>query len=273
MIQATLKCIGLVLLLIIWFPLTWAAKKAGKLKLRDRCMMSCSACILWVMGTRVQVVGEAAKERPLLLISNHLTYMDIPVLSSFIPTRFTPKSEIGKWPIISSACDVTGCVYVERKADKIKETAARFEAALKQGEVLSLFPESTTSDGLHVLPFKSSFFSLATQSINGRELAVQPAAMTYIRVGNLPVDSTQWPKIAWIGDALLGPHFWEFLQLGNTDVSLTFLPPVTISQFGGDRKALASYCHKVISEAIETAKHAPVKRQSRWAMFRAIWKS
>jgi 1-acyl-sn-glycerol-3-phosphate acyltransferase len=186
----------------------------------------------------------------LLVVSNHLTYMDIPVLASQFAMRFTPKSEIAKWPFIGFLCRITDCVFVDRRPGKVKDTADMLHNVLARGEILSFFPEATTGNGIHVLPFKSSFFSLAEEEFSGQRLMVQPVAMTYTRVRNLPIDSMLWHKIAWYGDTELVPHLMEFLKLGAMHVDLHFLPPVSMEQYA-DRKELAQYCQQVITNVID----------------------
>src|SRR5690606_339385 len=137
-----------------------------------------------------------------LLVSNHLSYTDIFILASQVDVCFTPKSEIADWPIIGYLCKLNRCIFVDRRRSKVKDTANPIQEALQNGDVVSLFPEGTTNNGVSLQPFKSSFFSLA----ESMELNVQPAAITYTHINRLPVDSTQWPKLAWYGDSDLVSH-------------------------------------------------------------------
>lgn len=253
-IRAILKLLLLALWTILWFLPVWIAKLCGKIKLRDRFISLFCSGMLCIFGITLKTTGKLSELRPLLVVSNHLTYMDIIMLGSHAALRFTPKIEIGKWPLINWICRLTDSVFIDRRPEKLKEASQRMRDILGKGDVISLFPESTTGNGLHLLPFKSGFFSLAETPINGQELHVQPVALTYTHIRRLPVDSTQWPAIAWYGDMYLAPHLWTFLKLGSVTAELVFLPPVTLSQYG-DRKKLAAYCQKEIADTIESIRN------------------
>ncbi len=250
MIVPALKLSLVFLLALIFFLPVLIAYLMKKKEQRDKLVQIYCKWMLVIVGIKLRVHGKLSEKRPLLVVSNHLTYMDIPVLASQLPMRFTPKSEIAKWPIIGFLCKITDSVFVDRRPGKVKETADALHEVLAKGEVLSFFPESTTGNGVHVLPFKSSFFSLAESEFAGGKLMVQPIAMTYTHVRNLPVDSRLWHHIAWYGDAELVPHLLEFLKLGTMQVELHFLPPVSIEQHQG-RKELAQHCQQVIADVID----------------------
>ena len=253
MIRASFKLLLFLAWGLLWFAPVWLAAVAKKDNFRHRMIKLSSRGFLRIVGIQLKVHGEISGVRPLLLVSNHLTYFDILMLASHAPLCFTPKMEIGRWPIISTICRMTDCIFIDRRPEKIREMRDALKSALAQGKVISLFPEATTGSGIYVLPFKSGFFSLAEEGIEGKELNIQPAALTYTHVNKLPIDRTQWPSIAWYGDMDMLPHLWEFLKLGPIDAEIAFLPAVTLHQFG-DRKALATYCHEVISKHIESVK-------------------
>jgi 1-acyl-sn-glycerol-3-phosphate acyltransferase len=195
--------------------------------------------MLWLCGVRVTVIGECVDTRPLLVVSNHLSYLDIPILGSVVDMRFVPKKEVASWPIIGFICKIIDAVFVDRNVKKIGEGQKALRAALSVGEVVALFPEATTGDGRHMLPFKPAFFEAAAG------VMIQPVAICYRKICGLPIDYGQWSLIAWYGDMLLLPHLWHLLSLGNIDVELHFLPP--ISSLGMDRKSLAAAAQEAIT--------------------------
>lgn len=246
MILRALKAVLLVKWVLLCFLAGWVVLKLKKPALRDRIARACYRGMLRIIGVHVAVSGEMAPARPLLVVSNHVSYLDVPVLGSVFPFRFTPKLEISRWPGIASLCAATGALYIDRKPSAIGKNMEKLRAALAGGEVVSVFPEATTSAGVRMLPFKTSFFDLAEGGV-----WVQPVAIAYSRIRRLPIDSGQWPLIAWYGDMDLVPHLWTLLGLGRIDVRVTFLPPETIGAHGGDRKRLAARCEQVISEVIQ----------------------
>lgn len=250
MIKAAIKIVFLILWIVFAMMLLWLVKKTGK---KRWCEVFCNFAyevICLIINLRVKVEGKIASERPLLLVSNHISYLDIMILGAKTPAIFTPKSDMAGWPVISTICRLLNCIFIERSSDKIRESQVKIHEMFVAGEVVSLFPEGTTGNGRHVLPFKSSLFSIAEEKISGRELFVQPAIIGYTGIGALPIDSTQWPAIAWYGDMLLVPHLWKLLQLGRIDARLTFLPAVTLSQFG-NRKLLAAHCRDSAVEVLQ----------------------
>jgi 1-acyl-sn-glycerol-3-phosphate acyltransferase len=211
-------------------------------------MNICSKVILAIIGVRCVVQGAAAEKRPLLLVTNHTSYLDILLLGSLLPVRFTPKSEIARWPVIGSVCRLTGCVFIERRATRTTDNQDKLLTAMEEGAMVSLFPEGTTNDGRHILPFRSSFFSLAERNFGGTPLKVQPAVIRYTHINGMPIGYGQMPMIAWYGDMALLPHAAQLLKLGAIRAEVIFLEPVDISAFE-NRKALAAHCQSVIEKS------------------------
>jgi len=249
-LKAGVKLLVLALWIALCCALAWPAKLLSRIDWRDRAVCLCYRGILRIIGLHLAVDGQLSERRPLLLVTNHLSYLDVALLGSCAAVRFTPKSDIGAWPVIGWICRLCDAVFIDRRAEKVGQGKAAMQASLASGAVMCLFPESSTGNGLHLLPFKPAFFSLAEEPINGMELIVQPAALTYTSIRRLPVDHAQWPQIAWYGDMELMPHLWELLKLGPIGAKLTFLPPVSAGEYG-NRKQLAAYCQKAIASAIE----------------------
>lgn len=250
MIKAFVKIILLVAWIILSVALLWIISKTKKKKWCEKFANFGFTVVCLIIGLKVKVVGEMAKERPLLLVSNHVSYLDIMVLGSKTPASFTPKGDMEKWPVIASACRLLGSVFIDRSIGKTQEMKEKLRDVLAKNSVISLFPEGTTGDGRHVLPFKSSLFSIAEEKFSDEELLIQPAVISYKSVGALPIDSTKWPLIAWYGDMNLLPHLWKLLQLGRIDAVFTFLPVVKLSQFA-DRKQLATHLREEIIETLQ----------------------
>jgi len=264
----TVRASTKLLLMLLWIALfylpVWLVYTLGKTKLRDRMSQIVHHGLLRIIGVSVRVTGAPSELRPQLLVTNHISYLDISILCCHSKAHFTPKAEIRGWPVIGHITQMSGAIFVDRRPEKVGEMKERLQSALAHDEVLCLFPESTTGNGLHLLPFKSGFFSLAEEAINGRELTVQPAALTYTHIRKLPIDSTQWPAIAWYGDMELTSHVWELLKLGPIEAELVFLPPVTLSQHT-NRKKLAMHCQQQIGDTIQSIRsrrHLPIAKKT-----------
>lgn len=248
-------------LLTLWISLcafmislTWgyarvARRRMAGAPLRGRIIMQCYRGILRIIGLHVRQRGELTCDRPLVVMANHISYLDIVVLGSRLPVRFTPKADIARWPAIGTICRLCGDIFVDRRPEKIREARAAIHQALGQGEAVCLFPEGTTGNGLHLLPFKSGIFSLAGEEIEGRVTVVQPVAVAYTKLWRLPIDKAQWPMLAWYGDMQLLPHLWNVLTLGRIDAELVVLPAY-LPGAGVGRRELATACHREIGNSL-----------------------
>lgn len=212
-----------------------------RLNRRIMCLSFAAGCV--IVGLRVRVKGALSQQRPLLLVSNHFSYLDLFAIGSIVPAAFTPKSEIAGWPVIGRLCAMAGCVFIDRRPSKTLENKKLLEEARASGEVISLFPEGTTNEGKSILPFKSSFFSLADSG----NVYVQPLSVIYTHFNGKPLDEPALPIVGWYGDAYFFPHIAAFLKHKSADVTLVFHEAVTGSQFRS-RKELAQYCQQQIEK-------------------------
>lgn len=198
---------------------------------------------LWVLGIRVHVRGAVAAERPLLIVSNHVSWTDISVLGAIAPVHFIARSDMRNWPVLGTFARLQRSVFVDRERksaapDQTREIARR----LSNGDPMVLFAEGTTGDGNRVLPFKSTLFGaaqMALQEATGAErVLVQPVAIAYLRRNGLPLDRRERGAIAWLGDMDFVPHLAAMLGQGAIDVEVRFGEPIPFAA-GGDRKAIA----------------------------------
>ena len=203
-----------------------------------------------VLGIRVRLHGELSPERPLLLVSNHCSYVDILALGSKLPIAFTPKKEIASWPVIGFCCRLAGCVFVERTPKAIQQTKQQIAKRLGMGRVMCVFAEGTTNDGTNLKPFKSSLFSLA--ELNG--MRIQLAALTYTHRNGKPLDAAGRAEIAWYDDMSLLPHLWRLLGYARVDVHLQMLDVLNPTDYDS-RKALCSHSEGMIKQTLEELHH------------------
>lgn len=247
--KPVLRLLSFLLLIVLFFLPLWVtnliSRQAGSglLQIFYRLVRYC-----W--GIRVEVEGELSASRPLLLVSNHCSYLDVPVLGSLIPLRFTPKQEVRGWPLIGYLCEMASCIFIDRRRGKTSTNRENLLKVLRQGTIISLFPEGTTNDGSAPLPFKSSFLSLAEENMNGMPLQVQPIAVQYFRCDGEMLSRVEMDKVAWYGDAEFVPHLWEYFKSDGVLVRLQYHPPVTMEDCNGDRKLLTQRCEAVIRDSL-----------------------
>lgn len=199
-----------------------------------------------LLGVRLHVQGEVAEDRPVLLIANHVSWLDIPVMSAVAPVSFVAKREVNTWPFVGSLARLQRSVFVDReRRGAVAGTAAEIMGRLRAGDHVVLFAEGTSSDGNGVLPFKTSLFAAAKPSgPQAAELeagiSAQTLTIAYTRQHGLPLRRRNRPYIAWYGDMDMPSHAWALLKRGPIDVGVRIGPPVALDQFA-DRKALARY--------------------------------
>ncbi|HWD14736.1 1-acyl-sn-glycerol-3-phosphate acyltransferase [Pseudochrobactrum sp. sp1633] len=210
----------------------------------------------WLLGFRVKVHGDIVKERPLLLVSNHVSWSDIVVLSSVANVCFIAKSEVRKWPVFGTFAVLQRTVFVEReKKGRTAQQASDIALRLAGGDAMVLFPEGTTSDGNRVLPFKTSLFGAAHAAIRetGEEkVIVQPVSIAYTGIHGMPMGRFHRPIASWPGDVQLMPHLKGVLKEGAIDVEIRFGEPVSVTA-GTSRKELARIMEERVAEMLHSS--------------------
>lgn len=194
-----------------------------------------------LLGLRVRVHGEIARERPLLIAANHISWTDIMVLGSLADVHFIAKSEVAGWPVLGTFSRLQRSVYVERERPrKAGEQAGAIATRLTDGAPMVLFAEGTTSDGNKMLPFKSTLFAAAQMALreNGGTVTIQPVAIAYTRLHGMAMGRRERVHAAWIGDQPLLPHLRMLLREGAIDLEVHFGAPIEFAA-GGDRKRIA----------------------------------
>lgn len=198
-----------------------------------------------IIGLKVKCVGERPS-RACLIAANHVSWLDIPVLSAALPVSFIAKQEVAGWGIFGSLARLQRSVFVNReRRHTTAESRDEIQERLKAGDTLVLFAEGTSTDGNRVLPFRSSFF--ASAETDG--LIVQPVTLAYDGHWGLPMTRRRRPFYAWYGDMELPGHLWEALVAGPIEVTVIFHPPMMVSALGG-RKVLARKAEDVVRKGL-----------------------
>jgi 1-acyl-sn-glycerol-3-phosphate acyltransferase len=235
-------------LLFLWLEHPW----------RNRLPRLWHRIALKFMGIKVIMHGALAKERPLLIVSNHSSWLDILVLASVADVTFVAKAEVRDWPVFGLLARLQRSVFIvreqkRRSQDQANEIAERMNA----GEVVVLFPEGTTSDGNRLFTTKSTLFAAATsavsQSPTGR-VQVQPVAIAYTRIHGMPMGHYHRPVAAWPGDVELLPHLKEVLETGALDAEINFGPAIEVTP-ATNRKQLALTAEDEIRRLLEEILH------------------
>ena len=113
-----------------------------------------------IFGIKIKTVGKVSVNFPILLISNHASYLDIIILGSLFKTSFVAKREVEKWPLFGILAKLQNTIFIDRKISSLKIQENKIIKHLNKKKNLVIFPEGTSSDGNEVLPFKSSLFNI-----------------------------------------------------------------------------------------------------------------
>jgi 1-acyl-sn-glycerol-3-phosphate acyltransferase len=218
---ATFSCYG------AWFAGSFFIP--NKLYWRQIVFRTWARSLVRIMNVKIDVIGKTP-EPPFFLVSNHLSYTDIPVLRSVIEAVFVAKGEIQTWLLGRRLVGDLGNIFVNRQNRRdIPRAGAEVLEALARGEGVIIFPEGTSSKGEDVLPFKSSFLEFAAQS----DLPVYYASITYgTPVNEIPASTA----VCWWDDSTLIAHMWRLFGVKEFRAIVTFGEmPVQ----NADRKKLA----------------------------------
>lgn len=207
-----------------------------------------------LIGVRLEIEGEVVRDRPVLLVANHTSWLDIPVLSALAPVSFVAKREVGGWPFVSSLARLQRTVFVDReRRTSVGETASEILARLADGDAIVLFAEGTSTDGNRVLAFKTALFAAVKPTDAGTgapaDAVVQTVSLVYTRLHGVPLGRADRPLVGWYGDMEMQGHAWQLLKAGPLDVRIRVGQPIPLDHFG-DRKQLARLSEEAVREGV-----------------------
>jgi 1-acyl-sn-glycerol-3-phosphate acyltransferase len=237
-------------------PLQWLAV-ALKSPLRRRIPVFYHRFVCRLLGIRVRVAGAPVARRPLLIVANHCSWLDISIITAQAPVVFVAKAEIARWPFFGLLARLQRTVFVERdRRHKTSEVNAAIAQRLAEGDPVLLFGEGTAGDGNRVLPFRTALIGAARDALAAAEHAgeiwIQPLSLAYVSQQGIPLGRHLRPRAAWYGKMGLVPHMGRIVRTGGLDVAVTWGEPVP---YNGetDRKALARDLESTIRGATVAA--------------------
>jgi lyso-ornithine lipid O-acyltransferase len=213
------------------------------------------------LGVAVRQHGEwAGSGGSRLIVANHVSWLDIPVLGSLAPMSFLAKKEIGAHPVGRELVALQGAVYVDRGRRRcIPDVNARMVETMRAGAPVVLFAEATTGDGNRLLRFRSSHFEAIRQAaIAGNECPalVQPVFLHYSRLAGLPMARFERPRVAWYGDMTFLPHFTRYAGGGGVTCDVYCGAAIRVTP-DTDRKSLARLTEAEVRRLAAEARRAP----------------
>ncbi|WP_077000203.1 1-acyl-sn-glycerol-3-phosphate acyltransferase [Variovorax sp. KK3] len=190
--------------------------------------------MLALMDIRLVVQGTPPERGPVLMVSNHVSWLDILTIHAARHVRFVSKSNVQRWPLIGALATGAGSLYIERerRRDALRVVHHMTEA-LSRGEVIAVFPEGTTGDGTTLLPFHANLLQAAISS----GAPVQPTALRFADAAS--GETSMAPR--YIGADNLWVSLWRVLKAPPIHAIVRFGEPQPA--WGRDRRAWALSLH------------------------------
>ena len=255
-IRLALTLAAILPLTVVMLPLQAVAMRRRH-PLRRRLPQFWHRVVTRAIGLKLHVHGKPAHPggAGVLMIANHVSWLDIPALGAATPVSFIAKEEVSGWPGVSLLARLQETVFIDRqRRGTSREQVERIRARLAEGDAIVLFPEGTTSDGNFLLPFKSSLFGAvgAAGGEAGAPVLIQPVAIAYTHVHGMAMGRFDRPVAAWPGDIELGPHLKGVINEGAIDVTIVFGDAFNATE-ASNRKALAATCEDAVRELASLA--------------------
>ncbi len=199
-----------------------------------------------VVGMEIDYVGEKLdRNKGYLLVSNHLSYLDIFALFSIYPACFITSVEMRNSPLLGWICRATGCLFVERRSRRfLNQEIDEIADELRKGNCVMLFPEGYTSNGSAIARFRRPLF----QSAINASCQVASFVINYQAVDGQALNRTNRDKVFWYGDTTFFSHFLTVLKMRSVSVQVQFLGLTPVDTVA-DVTELASTTHALVSSA------------------------
>jgi lyso-ornithine lipid O-acyltransferase len=230
--------------------LAWGLAQAAWLALgglrdrpRERLAQAWSWKLLEILGVRLRMEGTPLRGAH-LTVANHVSWLDIPLLSALEPTRFVSKSEVRRWPLAGTLAEAAGTFYLRRGRGGTAPLLQRLVPHLRRGGSAVLFPEGTTTDGTEVRQFHPRLFQAALDA----GCPVQPVTIQYgLSAGGARI-------APFVGEDSLIAHLLRLLRSPGVEARVCYGPPL---RHAGTRDALAQEAESCVRAALLPERPAP----------------
>jgi 1-acyl-sn-glycerol-3-phosphate acyltransferase len=195
--RALVHALAGVAIIVLWFPRWDAARREARVQAWSREMLE-------LLGLRLELHGNPCAGGPMLLVANHISWLDILVMHAARYCRFVSKADVLRWPLIGTLATGGGTLFIQRasRRDALR-VVHQVAECLKRGEVVALFPEGTTSDGVDLLPFHANLLQAALSA----NAPAQPVALSFIDTRTRAMSLTP----CYVGDDSLLGSLWRTL--------------------------------------------------------------
>lgn len=194
-----------------------------------------------ILGLRILIKGEPPATAS-LLVSNHISWLDIPLLGSLLPLNFLSKDEVRRWPVVGWLAWKSGTLFIKRgNHGAANQASLEITRHLKAGQNVLIFPEGTTTDGTRVRRFHPRLFAVAIDNV----VSIQPVGIRYLNG-----DGDHCHSAAFIDNEPFTSSLWKILGEPSIQANVYFLPIIK-SGHDAHRRALAEATRSQIVKALD----------------------
>jgi 1-acyl-sn-glycerol-3-phosphate acyltransferase len=248
-VRATVRLVALICVTAFFSALFVALRPfmgSKALPWRNWSFRTWARSVIRLLNIKIRTTNTGPRA-PFLLVSNHLSYIDVVVLASQLNCAFVAKSEVATWPFVGRMGALINTIFINRQRKKaVIETMNGMHRLIDAGLGVVLFAEGTSTSGRQVSPFKSATLELAVR----REVPVHYASISYkTRAEETSADQS----VCWWGDMSFPDHFFRLLQLSGFEATLTFGPEPMVAQ--GRRVLASKLWHAVNAQFVPVSVH------------------
>jgi lyso-ornithine lipid O-acyltransferase len=247
MLRAVFSLGTITIISLALIPVQWLAVRM-EWPLRRRIPTFYHRMVCRILGVHITEIGSRNAAHPLLIVSNHTSWLDISVITAVAPVVFVAKSEVARWPVFGLFAKLQRSVFVDRtRRHKTGEVNSEIARRLSGGDPVLLFAEGTSSDGGRVLAFRTALIGAAHDAVAeaGHGVWIQPLSVAYTGLLGLPLDRHDRHRVAWYGEAPLWPHFSWLVAHSAVDVVVTWGEPLAYDE-ASDRKTVARHMEQAV---------------------------
>ena len=232
LLRALLHILTGFLTILLLFPRLSVEQRQLRTQVWSRAMLRC-------IGIELIVKGNPALTGPLLMVANHMSWLDITALHAARFCRFVSKADIKKWPFIGMLAGGVGTLFIERESRRDAMRVVQYMTqSLRNGDVLGVFPEGTTSDGTALLPFHANL----VQSAIAADAPIQPVGLTFVDTKT----GQRSTAPCYVGDDTLVQSVWRALKTPHLAVVIHFGEPQCAQ--GRERRAWAAALQQAVAD-------------------------
>ena len=204
-----------------------------------------AAFALRMMRISIRAIGEVPPGENFLMVSNHMSYLDLLIIASIHPSVFVTSIDMGEIFFLGTMCEIGGSVFIERRnRERVGFDTNQMSNALKDGFNVILFPEGTSSNGSTVLPFKKSLLL----SAGAADKRILPITLKYVEVDGKPFSPANRDRVCWYGSMGFLPHLIGLLGGQSATATVQFHMPIR-PRAGDNKDTLAKWTYRTIASS------------------------